>query len=140
MNLLNKRLPGSVANGKRRDAGTVRNATLLGIAVLGMCCICCVSFAAMAQDQGQTKQGDQGVPASALVKKTVQAVGYQVGAGGTKVDLVGTDLGSQRQRGCEGRDQVEGWSSQYRHQREGAGGANDSWCGVSDLRGMGRHA
>ena len=92
MNLLNNLLAGPIADRKRRKAGAVRNATLPGIAVLGLCCICCGSFAAMAQDQGQTKQGDQGVPASALVKKTVQAVGYQVGAGGTKVDLVGTDL------------------------------------------------
>src|SRR4249919_1802481 len=90
MNLLNKLLSVLIANRKRRDARTVRNATLLGIAAL--CGISYVTFAARAQDQGQATQGDQGVPASALVKKTVQAVGYQVGTGGTKVDLKGTEL------------------------------------------------
>jgi outer membrane protein OmpA-like peptidoglycan-associated protein len=43
-----------------------------------------------AQDQGS--QQNQAVPASALVTKSVQAVGYEVGAGSSKLDLKGTEL------------------------------------------------
>ena len=43
-----------------------------------------------AQDQGS--QQNQAVPASALVTKSVQAVGYEVGAGSAKLDLKGTEL------------------------------------------------
>lgn len=42
-----------------------------------------------------TAQPDQDVPASTVVVKTVQAIGYQVGGGGTKVDLMSTELMSQ---------------------------------------------
>jgi outer membrane protein OmpA-like peptidoglycan-associated protein len=44
----------------------------------------------VAQDQAAAP--DQGVPASALTTKSVQAVGYEVGSGNTKVNLIGTDL------------------------------------------------
>jgi len=47
-----------------------------------------VAVGAYAQNQLQLSE----VPASALVTKTVTAVGYQVGAGGTKVNMVATDL------------------------------------------------
>jgi len=40
-------------------------------------------------------QADQQLPPSAVVTKSVQAVGYQVGGGSTKVDLKGTDLMAQ---------------------------------------------
>src|SRR4051795_12089812 len=45
--------------------------------------------------QDQASQSDQGIPASALTTKSVQAVGYEVGTGGTKFNLIGTDAASQ---------------------------------------------
>ena len=45
----------------------------------------------VAQDQ-TAQQQDEGIPASALTTKTVQAVGYEVNVGGTKVNLVATEL------------------------------------------------
>ena len=63
--------------------------------------LCLVSFvlyfvffgtiAASAFAQDQASQGDQAVAAHTITK-SVHAVGYQVGAGGTKVDLRGTEL------------------------------------------------
>ncbi len=50
--------------------------------------ICCIAPRGMAQNLTQISE----VPASALVTKTVTAVGYQVGAGGTKVNMLATDL------------------------------------------------
>ena len=50
--------------------------------------VCGVAIGAYAQSAVQISE----VPASALVTKTVTAVGYQVGAGGTKVNMVATDL------------------------------------------------
>jgi outer membrane protein OmpA-like peptidoglycan-associated protein len=55
----------------------------------------------MAQDQSAAP--DQGVPASALTTKSVQAVGYEVGSGNTKVNLIGTDLAA----GAGGEAKVE---------------------------------
>jgi hypothetical protein len=37
-------------------------------------------------------QSSQELPASEVVSKSVKAIGYQVGAGVTKVDLKGTEL------------------------------------------------
>jgi outer membrane protein OmpA-like peptidoglycan-associated protein len=52
-----------------------------------------LSGSAAAQDQAaQSDQSDQQVPLSAVVTKSVQAVGYQVGGGSTKVDMKGTEL------------------------------------------------
>jgi outer membrane protein OmpA-like peptidoglycan-associated protein len=42
-----------------------------------------------------TAQSQQDVPASSVVIRSVEAIGYQVGGGGTKVDLKGTELMSQ---------------------------------------------
>jgi len=58
---------------------------MVALPVIGLC------FAAVAL----TAQPDQDVPASTVIIKTVQAIGYQVGGGGTKVDLKSTDLMSQ---------------------------------------------
>jgi len=58
---------------------------MVALPVIGLC------FAAVAP----TAQPDQDVPASTVIIKTVQAIGYQVGGGGTKVDLKSTDLMSQ---------------------------------------------
>ena len=54
------------------------------------CSFLSMSTAAIAQDA--TAQQDQQIPASALTTKTVEAVGYLVGNGSTKVNMVGTDL------------------------------------------------
>lgn len=48
---------------------------------------------ALAQDEAA--QADQGTPASAMITKTVQAVGYHEGSGETKVNLIGTELMQQ---------------------------------------------
>jgi outer membrane protein OmpA-like peptidoglycan-associated protein len=44
---------------------------------------------------GATAQSPQDVPASTVIIKSVEAIGYQVGGGATKVDLTGTQLMSQ---------------------------------------------
>jgi len=44
------------------------------------------------QGQIHGAQSDQGVPASALTTKSATAVGYEVGTGSTKVNLIATDL------------------------------------------------
>lgn len=54
------------------------------------CSILATTTVAVAQDA--TAQQSQQIPASALTTKTVEAVGYLVGNGSTKVSLVGTDL------------------------------------------------
>ena len=54
--------------------------TLLGLTAL------CVSAAAL------TAQSQQQPPASAVVTKSIKAIGYKVGGGSTKIDLKGTDL------------------------------------------------
>jgi outer membrane protein OmpA-like peptidoglycan-associated protein len=59
--------------------------------------------AAVAFAQDQAAPPEQGVPASALTTKTAAAVGYQVGSGNSKVDLVATELGP----GATGEAKVE---------------------------------
>lgn len=52
-----------------------------------------VAFSAVSvAAQGQAPQRDRAVPPSAVITKSVRAVGYEVGGGSTKVDLKGTDL------------------------------------------------
>lgn len=53
--------------------------------------------------QGQNAQSDQGVPASALTTKSATAVGYEVGTGSTKVNLIATDLST----GTNGQARVQ---------------------------------
>ena len=53
--------------------------------------------------QGQNAQSDQGVPASALTTKSATAVGYDVGTGSTKVNLIATDLST----GTNGQAKVQ---------------------------------
>lgn len=48
--------------------------------------------APMYSAQNQSAPPDGRIPASALTTKSVQAVGYEVGSGSTKVRLIGTDL------------------------------------------------
>ena len=92
MNSLNKQRTVPVPAVGSRNAGTVVNLILLCITFFEACCLCIGIFAASVFAQDQPPQGNQAVPASAVVTKSVQAVGYQVGAGGTKVDLKGTEL------------------------------------------------
>jgi outer membrane protein OmpA-like peptidoglycan-associated protein len=83
-------IPTALATSRQNEP--VGNVTLRGITTLAWSCLCFGIFAVSLFAQDQAPQGDQGVPASALVTKSVQAVGYEVGAGGTKVDLIGTEL------------------------------------------------
>jgi outer membrane protein OmpA-like peptidoglycan-associated protein len=62
------------------------------IVTMLLCCSYFAFFAASGIAQDQASQQDQAIPASALTTKTVQAVGYEVGTGSTKVDLKATEL------------------------------------------------
>ncbi len=65
----------------------------MGISSIGgalFCSFLAITTSAVAQDT--SAQQGQEIPASALTTKTVEAVGYLVGSGGTKVNMVGTDL------------------------------------------------
>jgi outer membrane protein OmpA-like peptidoglycan-associated protein len=53
---------------------------------LALAMTCLAAGSAIAQSQQQQ------LPSSEVVTKTVKAIGYQVGAGSTKVDLIGTEL------------------------------------------------
>jgi outer membrane protein OmpA-like peptidoglycan-associated protein len=53
--------------------------------------------------EASNAQTQQETPASALTTKSIKAIGYQVGGGGTKVDLVGTSL----MAGANGEAKVE---------------------------------
>jgi len=64
---------------------------LLAVILLGVLLMLGCMQMAVAQDQAAQQQ-DEGIPASALTTKTVQAVGYEVNVGGTKVSMVPTDL------------------------------------------------
>lgn len=77
----------TAADQNRKNAA-VRNA----ITIFILSCLGILAASVFAQEPAQPPQGDQGVPASATVTKSVQAVGYEVGGGGTKVDLNGTEL------------------------------------------------
>ncbi len=70
---------------------------------LTMFFLLCLAFGSISALAQQPNLPDEGIPASALTTKTVQAVGYVVGGGGTKVDLVGTELMS----GASGEAKVE---------------------------------
>jgi outer membrane protein OmpA-like peptidoglycan-associated protein len=62
----------------------------------------CLLFVIAAAAQDQPPQEAEGIPASALTTKTVQAVGYEVGSS-TKVNLVATELAT----GAKGNAKVE---------------------------------
>jgi outer membrane protein OmpA-like peptidoglycan-associated protein len=75
-----------------RTIATLPGCLLLALAVTS----------AVAQDQ-TAPSPEEGIPASALTTKSVQAVGYQVGSGSTKVSLVATELAP----GAKGTAKVE---------------------------------
>ena len=56
-----------------------------------------------AQGQNQSAQPAQGVPASALTTKSATAVGYEVGSGSTKVNLIAKELAT----GANGQAKVQ---------------------------------
>ncbi len=71
--------------------------------VKAICCALVVISISQGSAQDQGSQPDQGTPASALTTKSVQAVGYGVGSGSTKVNMIGTDIAS----GATGTAKVE---------------------------------
>jgi len=82
--------------GKPRDNAR-QNRKRVAVGTLFLCWLCIAFLAASAAAQDQTDQeqpgqGNQALPASEVITKSVAAVGYQVGGGSTKVDLNGTDL------------------------------------------------
>ena len=80
------------ANPTAADRNRKNAAVRIAIAIFVLPCFGILAASLCAQEEAQPPQGDQGVPASATVTKSVQAVGYEVGGGGTKVDLNGTEL------------------------------------------------
>jgi len=74
----------------------------LGIIATVLCGFTCLSAIAITQDQAASSP-DQGIPASSLTTKSAAAVGYEVGSGSTKVNLIATELGS----GATGQAKVE---------------------------------
>jgi len=60
----------------------------MGTTLLRLTVLCVAATGLIAQTQQET-------PESALVTKSIKAIGYQVGGGSTKIDLKGTDLMSQ---------------------------------------------
>jgi outer membrane protein OmpA-like peptidoglycan-associated protein len=92
-------VPAKVIKGRNAGIGfAVRSVGTFALYALG---ITTLAICALAQEQSAPPE--QGVPASALTTKSATAVGYQVGAGGTKVDLKGTEL----MQGARGEAKVE---------------------------------
>jgi outer membrane protein OmpA-like peptidoglycan-associated protein len=73
------------------------------ILATAICCGLLVIGSPTAQGQDQGAQPDQGVPASALTTKSSTAVGYEVGSGSTKVNLIAMDLAT----GANGQAKVQ---------------------------------
>lgn len=83
----------------------------------------CVSAAAL------VAQTQQQPPASAVVSKSIKAIGYQVGGGATKVDLKGTDLLPQ----ASGEAKVEAKTGVTRIEVNARGLASPSKLGTEFL-------
>jgi outer membrane protein OmpA-like peptidoglycan-associated protein len=62
------------------------------MSAIAICCGLLVMATPTVRGQNHGAQSDQGVPASALTTKSATAVGYGVGTGSTKVNLIATDL------------------------------------------------
>src|SRR5215471_11735936 len=80
-----------------------RSSPVLSAVMLVSCYFALGARPPVALAQDAASQPTQGIPASALVTKTVQAVGFQVGGGSTKLDLKGTEL----MPGASGEAKVE---------------------------------
>jgi len=76
---------------------------ILTFAMLVRCLALGFSLGSLVPQAGQTGQSGQVIPASDVITKSVTAVGYEVGAGSTKVDLKGTDM----MPGASGQAKVE---------------------------------
>ena len=63
------------------------------IMAISICCGLLTIATAPVVAQDQSAQPDQ-IPASSLTTKSATAVGYEIGTGSTKVNLIGTDLAS----------------------------------------------
>jgi outer membrane protein OmpA-like peptidoglycan-associated protein len=73
------------------------------ILATAICCGLLVIATPTVHGQNHGAQPDQGVPASALTTKSATAVGYEVGTGSTKVNLIATDLAT----GANGQAKVQ---------------------------------
>jgi hypothetical protein len=71
----------------------MKSPSKLGIIATFLCGFTYFAAIAIAQDQAAPSP-DEGIPASALTTKSAAAVGYEVGSGSTKVNLLGTELAS----------------------------------------------
>jgi outer membrane protein OmpA-like peptidoglycan-associated protein len=67
------------------------------------CSVLVVIATSTAMGQNQAAPQEQGVPASALTTKSATAVGYEVGIGSTKVNLIATDAAT----GASGQAKVQ---------------------------------
>ena len=76
---------------------------ILVFAVLVCCLVLGFSIGSAAAQEDKASQAEQHVPQSAVITKSATAVGYEVGAGSTKVDLKGTEL----MPGATGQAKVE---------------------------------
>ena len=76
---------------------------ILTFAMLVRCLALGFSLGSLVPQADQTGQSGQVIPASDVITKSVTAVGYEVGAGSTKVDLKGTDM----MPGASGQAKVE---------------------------------
>jgi len=65
---------------------------MLTFAVLLCCSAFGFSLCSVAPQADQTAKANEAIPSSDITTKSVTAVGYEVGAGSTKVDLKATDL------------------------------------------------
>jgi hypothetical protein len=72
----------------------MKSSCKLGVIVTVLSAVFCPASGVVAQDQAASSP-DQGIPASSLSTKSATAVGYEVGSGSTKVNLIGTDLASE---------------------------------------------
>jgi outer membrane protein OmpA-like peptidoglycan-associated protein len=70
----------------------IHSRTSASILAGAICCGLLVTAAPAAQGQDRDAKPDQAVPSSALTTKSTTAVGYEVGTGSTKVNLIATDL------------------------------------------------
>ncbi len=99
--------------------------------------LCVVLGALGVSARAQTREE---IPASSLVSKSTVAIGFTVGGGSTKVDLIGTELMPQ----ANGEAKVEGQGQSGSNQRGGNGqrinAAFETWCGVSDFRALDSYA
>ena len=82
-------------------------------------------------------QAQTDLPQSNLVSKSVKAIGYKVGGGSTKVDLIGTEL--MPQASGEAKVEAKQGKNQYRGFDQESDATIAVWCGIFDLCAVGSH-